>query len=80
MFSFQGVMGIADASEKLAQNFHIATMGPKLISSGASVCYEIDKQKKVGKNWDKSYVLHKICLHDYVPSCVDAEKNFQDRL
>ena len=49
---FPGVTGIADASEKLAQNFHVTSMGPKLISTDAGIYYEIDKQKKVRRIGD----------------------------
>ena len=45
-----GVMGIPDACEKLGQNFDVTSLGPKLmINSGAgSICYDVEKQKKVG--------------------------------
>ena len=42
-----GVTGNAEAAEKLAQNFHVTSMGPKLISADAGLYYEVDKQKKV---------------------------------
>ena len=41
-----GVTGNAEAAEKLAQNFHVTSTGPKIINTDAGLYYEVDKQKK----------------------------------
>ena len=58
-----GVSGIADASEKLALDFHATTMGPRLVTSKAGLFYEMElsDQKQQNKKKVSHFIRLTIC-------------------